>query len=100
MLAGLGEVTVEGYVQGTGFIAHGHATGQLKLTKIGDPSSTITVDLTGSLQGGLAALPSSWTIHVVSATGSFAKIHGKTPLTLNIAMSSTTPDHGVFHGSI
>jgi hypothetical protein len=99
-LAGLDEVTVDGFVQGTGFIAQGHATGQLVLTKIGDAGSTLTVNLRGPLQGGLAPLPSAWTVHFGHGTGAFAHIHGHETLTLNIAMSNTVPDHGTFHGSM
>jgi hypothetical protein len=98
-LAGLGEVAVAGVVQGTGFVALGHATGRLTLTKLTDPGSTLTLTLTGPRQPGLAALPGSWTVHASGGTGAFAHMHGHAALTLNVAMNAT-PDRGTFHGSV
>ena len=97
-LAGLGRVTVEGYVQGTGFMLEGQAHGVITLTKIGDPKSTITLELVGPTQPGSAPLPTQWTATIMEKTGSFSHFKGSTTLTLTLTMDPAAPDRGTFHG--
>ena len=97
-LAGLGRVTVEGYVQGTGFMLEGQAHGVITLTKIGDPKSTITLELHGPTQPGSAPLPTQWSATIIEKTGSFSHIKGTTTLTLTLTMDPAAPDRGTFHG--
>jgi len=94
----LGRVTVEGYVQGTGFVLEGQASGVIKLTKIGDPKSTLTLQLQGPTQPGGAPLPTQWTATVVDKTGAFSHIKGSTTLTLTLTIDPANPTHGTFHG--
>jgi hypothetical protein len=97
-LAGLGRVTVEGYVQGTGFEKEGQASGVITLTKIGDPKSTITLELHGPTQPGSAPLPTQWTATIIDKTGAFSHIKGSTTITLTLTMDPANPGQGTFHG--
>jgi hypothetical protein len=97
-LQGLGRVTVTGFVQGVGFMPYGQATGMITLTRIGDPKSSVTLNLTGPTTRGGAPLPTQWTATVVSKTGSFSQIQGSLPLTLRITPDPVVPNRIRFHG--
>jgi len=70
-LLGLGQVSVSGTLQGTGFIAQGHATGQLTLT---NAKGTVTVDLVGPTQQGFAPLPHRFHFTVSGGTGAYQNL--------------------------
>ena len=99
-LAGLGRVTVEGNLRGVGNLTEGQANGIIKLTKIGDPRSTITLELRGPVQAGFSPLPTKWTATVIEKSGAFAKIQGTTELTLAVTLDVNNPSRGTFHGRI
>jgi hypothetical protein len=92
-LAGLGSVVVTGSVHGVGFVAHGHAGGELKFS---NAHGSVTIDLVGPLQAGFANLPHQFSFHTVASTGSYHGMHVSGTLQLIL-----TPDlHGVVpHGT-
>src|SRR4051812_43295147 len=71
-LLGLGQVSVTGSLQGTGFIAQGHASGQLTLT---NSKGTVTVDLVGPTQQSFAPLPHVFHFTVSGGTGAYQNLH-------------------------
>lgn len=78
----LGQVTISGSVQTTGFIHVGHATGELTLT---NGQGTVTLRLTGPEQPGFASLPEHFHFSVVGATGAYKglKVTGEIDLRLD-----------------
>jgi hypothetical protein len=96
-LAGLGAVTVEGRLRGVGFLATGHALGTLTLTKIGDPASRVTLELTGPEQPGFSQLPAQWSARATHGTGTFAHVGGTATFTLLLDVDAARPNTGVFH---
>jgi len=96
-LQGLGRVRVEGFVQAVGYVPQGQARGSLTLTKIGDPRSTMTLELRGPTQTA-GSLPSTWTVRVVSATGSYTGISGETTLKLTLNSTTQIATRVSFHG--
>jgi hypothetical protein len=91
-LAGLGEVSVSGNLRGVGFIAKGHATGELTFT---NKYGSLTVDLEGPLQDAFSALPRHFSYKIVSGTGAYAGRTGEGSLTLVLTPSASGP-HGTF----
>jgi hypothetical protein len=83
-LAALGHVSVTGSVHSLGFIATGHAGGELTFS---NGKGTVTVELTGPQQGGFSALPQKFAYRVVSGTGAYAHLsdHGSLTLVLTPA---------------
>ena len=96
-LADLGHVTVTGSVYSTGFIAQGHAGGTLTFQ---NSHGSVTVELTGPLQPGFAALPTTFQYQVVSSTGDYAGLTESGSLTLTLGSSSTLFGSGPFSISI
>jgi len=83
-----------------GFVAHGHPSGHLKLTKIGDPHSTLTVELNRTCSRGQVVVglipPSAWTSTPPAELPVLP--HSRTrPLTVNIAMSDNGYGSGHVH---
>jgi hypothetical protein len=71
-LAGEGQVSVSGWLRGTGMIQGGHATGVLTIT---GPRGTLTVDLRGPGQDAFTMLPGQFSLVVRSGTGAYAHLH-------------------------
>jgi hypothetical protein len=72
-LGGLGSFHVTGYLLGTGFLAGGHAGGELTLT---DSRGTIKLTLVGdSAQGAFAPLPAGFHFTVTGGTGAYKGLH-------------------------
>jgi len=68
-VSGMGHVTLTGWVQSTGFVASGHARGELVLS---NAHGTLTLQLEGTLQPGFAPLPTHFYFNVVKGTGAYA----------------------------
>jgi hypothetical protein len=86
-LAGAGPVSVTGFVQGTGLVVSGHATGALTLT---DAQGSITLDLVGPTQGWFAPLPEQFQFTVRSGTGAYAHLQGAGTVTLHLDTQDNT----------
>jgi hypothetical protein len=88
-LGGLGTFSVAGSVNGTGFLARGHATGQLTLT---NARGSITVSLRGPEQPGFAPLPGRFHFTVTGGTGAYENFHddGEATLTGQTHGTATT----------
>ena len=84
-LGGLDTFTVTGSLQGTGFIAKGHATGELTLT---NALGTIKVKLQGPEQPGSAPLPGRFHFTVTAGTGAYKTLRDDGEVSL------TTQRHG------
>jgi hypothetical protein len=67
-LAALGPVTIEGSVASTGFVAEGNAGGTLTFQ---NSHGSVTVQLTGPLQPGLAPLPQEFQYQVIASSGDY-----------------------------
>jgi hypothetical protein len=63
-----GPVKVSGYVQTTGFVASGHASGSITFT---NALGSLTLGLTGPTQPGFAPLPVHFTFTVTGGTGAY-----------------------------
>jgi hypothetical protein len=64
-----GNATVTGAIRGVGMLANGYAHGTLTFT---NGSGSVTVEVNGlTAQPGFSSLPTWFTYHVVSATGSY-----------------------------
>jgi hypothetical protein len=89
-LAGLGHVTVTGSVHSVGFVLTGHATGQLTFS---NAKGSVTVQLTGPMQQGFSALPTTFSYKVVGHTGAYAKLadHGSLTLALYAQVVNYVP---------
>ena len=72
-LGGLGTLAVQGWVQGTGMIQNGRATGQLVLT---GGHGTITLALHGPTQPGFSPVPHELVYSVTGGTGAYAHTTG------------------------
>ena len=84
----LGQTGDSGRIQTTGFIATGKATGTLTIAV---PRGTLKLQLTGPVQGGLAALPSTLSYTITSGTHSYrgATGSGSIVVTLNSSIFSS-----------
>jgi hypothetical protein len=71
----MGQVTVDGSVNGLGLIASGYATGTLTLR---NDDGTVTIELKGPKQTAFTPLPEDWQYSVTSATGDYNKVKGET----------------------
>jgi hypothetical protein len=72
-LGGLGSFHVTGYLLGTGFLAGGHAAGELTLT---NSRGTIQLRLEGDpAQGAFAPLPAGFHFTVTGGTGAYKGLH-------------------------
>jgi len=71
-LAGLGETLLTGDLRSPGFIASGHASGELTLTS---RRGTVRLDLEGPSQRGFARLPQRFHFTVEAGTGAFRHLH-------------------------
>jgi hypothetical protein len=69
MVSGMGHVSLSGWIQSTGYIAAGHARGELVLS---NAHGTLTLQLEGTLQPGFASLPTHFYFNVVKGTGAYA----------------------------
>jgi hypothetical protein len=65
--------TATGFLRGTGFIAKGHATGELTLA---NAKGSITVKVVGPPQAGFAPLPGSFHFTVTAGTGAYKGLTG------------------------
>jgi len=71
----LGEASVTGTLHGVGMIASGRAEGTLTFT---NEKGSVTIALEGPIQTGFAQMPTWYSYHVISATGSYKNLrdHG------------------------
>jgi hypothetical protein len=67
-VTGFGHAFVAGNIVTTGFIAQGHAQGTLHLSGV---HGTLTLSLTGPVQGGFAGLPNHFTFKTAGGTGKY-----------------------------
>jgi hypothetical protein len=81
-LAGMGQVTVTGTIHSVGFVITGQATGVITFS---NSKGSVTVQLTGPLQAGFSALPTTFSYQVVAHTGAFAHLNAKGTLGLLVA---------------
>ena len=79
-LQGLGTFDLSGWVNGTGMILGGRATGHLVLT---NATGSLTIELHGPVQPGFAPIPSDLVYSISGGTGAYAhaKGYGVTHLT-------------------
>jgi hypothetical protein len=78
-LAGMGQVHVTGTIHSVGFVITGQATGFLTFS---NSRGSVTIALTGPLQAGFSALPTTFSYHVVAHTGAFAHLSAQGTLGL------------------
>jgi hypothetical protein len=90
-LAGLGRVSVQGWVESVGFVLHGHAWGTLVLT---NAKGSVTLRLEGPQQGGFAALPHQFTFATEGGTGGYRHLGGHG--TLQLVISPAMNEQGTF----
>jgi hypothetical protein len=74
VLAGLDRVEAVGFLQSTGFVRSGRATGLLDLK---DEGGAVTLRLAGPRQGGFARLPGTFAYTVEGGTGAFHDLRGR-----------------------
>ena len=72
-LQGFGTFNMSGWVQGTGMIQSGRATGHLVLS---NPYGTLTLELHGPIQNGFSPVPSELVYSISGGTGSFSGVKG------------------------
>lgn len=98
----MGRSSVTGGLHSTGFIATGHAGGQIFLS---DSRGTVTLTLTGPPQQGFANLPNTFNYTVTNASGKFLGDTGSGQIVLvrHAARPKSTPttstpaaEHGTF----
>jgi hypothetical protein len=87
-LAGAGQVSLTGSLQGVGFLVSGHATGELT---IAGAHGSVTLDLRGPTQPGFARLPGQFSFLVTGGTGAYAHLHGGGTVTVHL-----DPQDGTF----
>ena len=81
-VGGFGRATVTGDMHSLGFVATGHAQGDLTLKKAG---GTITLHLSSPLQQtGFRPLPSVFVYGITSGTGRYRSAHGMGSATLTL----------------
>jgi hypothetical protein len=66
---GMGKVSLTGSLHGVGFVAAGHAGGELVIT---NAHGSLTLRLEGTLQPGFASPPAHFYFNVVKGTGAYA----------------------------
>jgi hypothetical protein len=82
-IGGFGRASVTGAMHSLGFIAQGHAQGDLTLKGAG---GTITLHLTALVQqAGFQPLPSAFSYDITGGTGRYAGAHGAGSATLTLA---------------
>jgi hypothetical protein len=86
-LAGLGELTLSGYLTSTGSALSSHATGALTLRR---PLGTVTLTLVGPAQGPNAALPAQFHYTVTAGTGSYLRLRSTGVVNLHLNPFSHT----------
>ncbi len=86
-LPGQGAVGLTGWVQGTGMIASGHATGELTIS---GAQGSMTLDLLGPTQRGFAPLPGQFRFTVRSGTGIYAHCRSSGTITLHLDSGDST----------
>jgi hypothetical protein len=84
-VGGFGQASVTGEMHSLGFIAQGHAQGDISLKKAG---GTITLHLTGLVQqAGFQPLPSVFSYGITGGTGKYKGAHGVGSATLTLTPS-------------
>jgi hypothetical protein len=87
----LGAVTVTGDIHSVGFILKGQANGTLTFT---NDQGSVTVKLTGPVQGSFAHLPQEFHYEVTGGTGAYQNLHDQG--TLHLQTVASGPGFGVF----
>ena len=72
-IGGLGEFRVSGWLQGTGMILDGRATGHLTLS---DARGSITLELHGGKQSAFSPIPSELVYSISGGTGFYSYANG------------------------
>jgi hypothetical protein len=87
-IAPLGAVNVSGSLHAPGFIARGRATGSLVLT---GANGSVALQLTGPLQRGFSALPTSFTYRIVGGTGAYVGSTGRGKAEIHLLEADAVP---------
>ncbi len=87
----MGTVTAAGTVTLPGFIATGHATGTLKLTRVSASaahSGSVTLKLTGPTEAGFGPFPTDLAYVITAGTGAFAGATGSGIIAITLVPGS------------
>jgi hypothetical protein len=85
---GIGHASVTGEMHSLGFIAEGHAQGDVTLA---GPRGTVSLHLTGVMQqGGFQGLPSVFSFSITGGTGKYRRVHESGRATLSLTPAQTS----------
>jgi hypothetical protein len=91
-LAGLGDVHVQGTIDGVGFIQHGQAHGQLTFSNVW---GSVTIEVTGPAQPAFTTPEGQFTYHVINRTGAGTRAHLPDRGTLDLSVTPAPTAYGM-----